>query len=383
MKIGIITYWRSTSNYGQIIQHWALQCTLKNIGHYPYLIRYYPGFNHGVLKRWLKEYKVVDYVRAICSVIKGNSKPLRRLIHDNKRAFDKFRKENLAVSKHKYYKLTDLQTLPPSADAYIVGSDQVWSQLLSNKENEVYFLNFGSQSILRIAYAPSFSMKEYPETLLPELCNNLSRFDSVSCREYSGVDICIKAKCIKATKVIDPTFLVTKMDYMDLIKQVKNKHKADYIFIYSLNISRPDEIRWNELKCELDGKHVIVTPSDGYIVGAELFGSEVEYSYGSIQEWLSNIYNSSLVVTPSFHGVALSIILEKDFVYVPLSGACSEGNNRVLDLLNDLDLTDRVLLNTMRYKEIIHDSINWQDVKEKLSSLKKASLEFLKNSLKK
>ena len=53
------------------------------------------------------------------------------------------------------------------------------------------------------------------------------------------------------------------------------------------------------------------------------------------------------------------------------------------DLLNDLDLTDRVLLNTMRYKEIIHDSINWQDVKEKLSSLKKASLEFLKNSLKK
>lgn len=382
MKIGIVTYWRGTSNYGQIIQHWALQCTLKKMGHYPYLIRYYPGFNHGILKRWLKEYKVVDYVRAICSLVKGNSMPFKRVIHDNKRAFDKFRNENLAVSKHKYYRLTDLQVLPPSADAYIVGSDQVWSQLLSNKENEVYFLNFGSHDTLRIAYAPSFSMNEYPETLLPELCNNLSRFDSVSCREYSGVDICRKAKCLKAKKVIDPTFLVKKVDYIGLIKQAKNKHD-DYVYIYSLNISEPNEIRWNELKHELGGKHVVVTPADGYIVGAESFGSEVEYSYGTVQEWLSNIYHSSLVVTPSFHGVAISILLEKDFVYVPLAGAYSKGNNRIFDLLNDLDLIDRVLLKNKQYKEIINNSVNWQLVNEKLSVLRNASLEFLNNSLKK
>lgn len=381
MKIGITTYWRGTSNYGQIVQHWALQRALAKMGHHPYLIRFYPGYNHGLLKRWLKEYKVVDYVRAVLALLKGDDKLIKREKHDKERAFVKFRKENLNVSKHKYYRLADLQACPPWADAYITGSDQVWSQLLSNKENEVYFLNFGRKDALRIAYAPSFSMNEYPESLLPILKDNLSRFDNVSCREYSGVDICKKAGVEKAKKVLDPTFLVKKEDYMWLINQVGNKHTKDYVFIYSLNISEPKEIRWEELKQAQKEKTVVVTPSDGYFTGNELFGNEVEYSYGTIQEWLTNIYFSSLVVTPSFHGVALAIILEKNFVYTPLKGACAKGNNRILDLLTDLDLADRILADERRYEDIISSPINWQRVSGRLEDLRSESLEFLKNSL--
>lgn len=381
MKIGITTYWRGTSNYGQIVQHWALQRTLVKMGHQPYLIRFYPGFNHGLLKRWLKEYKVVDYARAFLSLMKGNSKLLKREMHDRKRAFSKFRKENLYVSKRKYYRLADLQHCPPYADAYITGSDQIWSQLLSNRENEVYYLNFGLQDSLRIAYAPSFSMNEYPEDLLPNLCNNLCRFNSISCREYSGVDICHKAGFSRAKKVLDPTFLGGKEGYMELIKQAGNKYVKDYVFIYSLNISDPKEIHWDELKKICKDKQVVVTPSNGYFAGDELFGNEVEYSYGTIQEWLANIYYSSLVVTPSFHGVTLAIILEKAFVYTPLKGAYANGNNRILDLLTDLDLVDRMLSDGKRYAEVISQPIDWSHVEERLEVLRNESLDFLKNSL--
>lgn len=383
MKIGITTYWRGTSNYGQIVQHWALQRILEKMGHQPYLIRFYPGFNHGILKKWLKEYKVVDYVRAFLALLKGNNKVIKRELHDKERAFEKFRKEYLRVSTRKYYRIADLQACPPCADAYITGSDQVWSQLLSNRENEVYYLNFGSQDTLRIAYAPSFSMEEYPKDLHSNLHNNLARFDNVSCREYSGVKICKKAGYSNAKKVLDPTFLVKKDDYLELIKQVDNKSGKKYVFIYSLNISSPKEIRWDELKQVQKEKQIIVTPSDGYFTGDELFGTEVEYSYGTIQEWLAKIYYSSLVVTPSFHGVALAIILEKDFIYTPLKGVCAKGNNRIFDLLTDLDLTDRILSEERRYEEIINCPINWQRVNEKLNVLRNDSLAFLTNSLKK
>ena len=40
MKIGIITFWESTDNYGQVLQAYALQTVLKNMGHEPFLIRY-------------------------------------------------------------------------------------------------------------------------------------------------------------------------------------------------------------------------------------------------------------------------------------------------------------------------------------------------------
>ena len=42
MIIGIITYWTSDNNYGQILQAYALQKYLRNQGHTAYLITYIP-----------------------------------------------------------------------------------------------------------------------------------------------------------------------------------------------------------------------------------------------------------------------------------------------------------------------------------------------------
>lgn len=381
MKIGITTYWRGTSNYGQIVQHWALQTVLKDMGHSPFLIRFYPGYNHGILKRWLKLLHIVDYARAIRDLLKGNSDALKRILHDKKRDFSAFRENNLDVSKQKYFRLSDLQHNPPMADVYVTGSDQVWSQLLSNKENEFYFLNFGSSDVRRIAYAPSFSMDAYPPELLQNLRSNLSRFYRISCREYSGVDICKQVGYGDAQKVLDPTLLLRKKDYLKLIKRCHVEQNQNYVFIYSLNIASPNDIRWDELKKAYKKHSFIVTPSDGYFSGKELFGNEVVYAYSTIQGWLTDIYNSSMVVTPSFHGIALSILLEKEFVYTPLEGACAKGNNRILDLLTDLKLMDRVLTSERTYEQIVSKKINWSDVNKYLAELRAKSLVFLKNSL--
>ena len=198
-------------------------------------------------------------------------------------------------------------------------------------------VSIGARSIIA---APSFVVKEYPKEYQKELKDLLQRFNAVSCREHSGVNIC-KSLGIDATKVIDPTLLLNKGKYLELIG--KPITKKELVFIYSLNISSSDQICWNELKeyASNNGLSVKVTPSQGYFSADELFGDEVEYSYATPKEWLQTIAESRLVVTPSFHGVVLSIIMETPFVYVPLGGQYASGNSRITDLLKDLKLENR------------------------------------------
>lgn len=40
MKIGIVTFWQTRDNYGQMLQGLALQYKLKEMGHEPFLVRY-------------------------------------------------------------------------------------------------------------------------------------------------------------------------------------------------------------------------------------------------------------------------------------------------------------------------------------------------------
>lgn len=382
MKIGVITFWNGNSNYGQILQCWALQQYLKELGHKPYVIRFIPSNYISPFKAFLKRVLLVEKIKLFREYLFNNKAyrlRMQNLRNDKKRDFDSFRASNLQMSERVYKNLSEIQSNPPIADAYIVGSDQVWAQILSSRNSRAFFLDFGLPKTKRISYAPSFVVKEYPKEYQKELKDLLQRFNAVSCREYTGVEIC-KSMGIDATKVIDPTLLLNKGKYLELIGNPITK--KEQVFIYSLNISSSDQIYWNELKeyASNYGLSVKVTPSQGYFSADELFGDEVEYLYATPKEWLQTIAESRLVVTPSFHGVVLSIILETPFVFVPLDGQFASGNSRITDLLKDLKLEDRVL-SDLGYRDVCSHDINWKDVGEKLNIAKKDSLDYLIKAL--
>ena len=249
MKIGIITYWQSNDNYGQQLQCWALQQYLKSQGHEPYLIRY--DFNNRKLpvnkwKRVVKALLVYPALRAVWRKIERKfckGKTIVLSIKNKERHFDKFRDDRFDKSKVVYHSLAELQANPPQADAYITGSDQVWSQLLNIKENEVFFLNFGDTHTKRISYAASFAMDEYPSELNVILKENLSRFDAISVRENAGVYIC-KNVGIEAMMVLDPTLLLDSENYR---KIEASQRIGEYIYIYSLNVRTADEMYFDEV----------------------------------------------------------------------------------------------------------------------------------------
>ena len=383
MKIGIVTYWWSNDNYGQLLQCWALQFHLRREGYEPFLIRY----AHSYRPTWERLIRMTVKIVLIYPLIKwwrkrGERQLLRRIESKNTvRQFEDFRQNYINCSNYNYRYLKQLQANPPEAEVYIVGSDQVWAPvLLRSKGNLGFWLDFGPAKTRRIAYAASFGTDCCPNELKELLKKQLQRFDAISVREESGVEICKEAGK-EAIHVVDPTLLLNRNDYQLFLEKQPSK-PVSYIFIYSINIAHSDEIHYQEMQAFAQNRHlsIKVTTSSGYMPGCELFEG-VEYIYATIPQWLSLIMNAELVVTTSFHGVVFCIQFHKPFVYFPLKGKYEKGNIRVINLLEKLTLSHCVYRKDGDYERIMKTAINWVNVEEKLLKIREISIEFLKDNM--
>ncbi|MEE0363041.1 MAG: polysaccharide pyruvyl transferase family protein [Prevotella sp.] len=392
MKIGIITLWESSDNYGQQLQCWALQEVLRELGQDPFLIRYNtalkPSLSNRIKSKLNSIIKIISIYQLIRKIYerKKNKNKLRWQSEykkkNNYRDFAGFKKQYLTISPEIYEDVEALRSNPPQAEIYIAGSDQIWSYPLSYEESKAYFLDFGSENIKRIAYAASFSLTEYPENLKPVLRHLLKRFDAVSVREDTGVSIC-ESVGIKAELVVDPTMLLGINDYKILIQQNQLKEDdSNYIYVYHLNIEDKEEIHWEEVK-KLALNNTLslrVTTSSGQLIGRELLDG-VDYEYSTIPQWLSNISNAKFVVTTSFHGVVFCLIFHINFIWFPLMGKRSNGNCRVIDLLKSINLSNHIFSETNTLEKVYTLPIDWDVVDIKLNSLRGLSLSFLQKAL--
>ena len=375
MKIGIVTFWQTKDNYGQVLQSFALQRELMAMGHEPFLIRY---THSDVIYSNLK----IKFKQKIKKFFFQSNDTNRKAIDDQyapNRHFDSFKQKYLNNSITVYHSIKQLRKNPPQADIYIVGSDQVWCKTLGFEENKTFFLDFGDSQTKKISYAASFGMTEYPSQYRNKLYNLLKEFSAVSVREKSGVDNCAQIG-IHSTLVIDPTLLLHGDFYTDYFSLVDTKKHN--IFIYSLNIRDKSEIWWTEIKqfAMVNDLEISITCSSGYFSGGEIFGVE-NYLYSTIPEWLASIKQAEIVITTSFHGVVFCLLFHTNFIYVPLQGEFSRANNRVLDLLNELGLNGKVLNKDKSFSHIAKQHIDWHNVDKELEQLRKKSRLFLKDAL--
>ncbi len=382
MNIGILTFWQTKDNYGQMLQNFALQQKLRMLGHHPFLIRY----AHSEARQTHTEDIVMNLLRRIKHWDFKTHKPLLFTTSekDKQRMFEQFKDKHLEKTPRIYYSLKELQNSPPKADIYIVGSDQVWAKFLYVKENEVFFLNFGLPETVRLSYSASFGCTTYPDKIKNRLRKNLKRFQAISVREETGKRI-IEDVGMNAKVVIDPTLLLKSSEYISYFNLSNKINKKDRIYIYSVNINSPEEIGWQELQKELnyDTSNVVITPSSGYVDSAELFGKNVNYKYPTIEEWIDYIRTSKMVITPSFHGIVFCLIFHTPFIYIPLGGKMSSGNNRVLDLFHNLNIEDKIYSDKRTYHVLLtENNLNWIDIDRRLESLRMESISFLDKYIK-
>lgn len=381
MRIGIVTHWMSVDNYGGMLQTFALQRYLCDLGHDAYIIRFYISGPSNIPQMVRKIGQSLKIIKSY--LFEGTEH--RYEYHQKKtwntmRNFDEFRKQYIALTPNSYNSLKEIQNKYPDADLYITGSDQVWACDLTNHNNWIFYLDFGDKKTKRISYAASFGFSYFPgkdEVKFKELLDN---FDAISVRETNGKEIC-KKYGFDAVRSVDSTMLLPPKIYIDMMAPCK--HNKQFAFFYSVNVSYPEEIYWRKIKSILDAKNleIIITTGSGYNSAKEIF-EDVTYDYATVEEWLSNIYYSEIVLTASFHGVVFALMLQKDFIYLPLKGKAGEGNNRIIDLLKSVGLESRLVRTAEDLDAILNNHIDYTKLQDaKLQCLVANSCDYLKKAI--
>lgn len=359
MKIGILTL-PLNSNYGGVLQAYALQTVLKRMGHdvlevelkknlrwqYPPLWKMPLSFG----KRFLFKYIVRRKNQKIL-LERYERKIYPLLVHD---IFDFISKY---INQFKVDKFIDCKG---KFDVWICGSDQIWRYkyypFFEGDIANVYLKFLCDDSCKRIAYAASFGTDnwEYPAKETAECKNWIQKFDAVSVREETGVKLCSTYYDIKAKHVLDPTMLLSKDDYVDLIEKSDVPKSKGNLFCYILD--NTDE-KMNVVKNIEKQRHL-----SSFFMNGDC-GNWTEDLEKRIQppveSWLRAFYDSEFIVTDSFHACVFSILFHKQFLVI---GNKERGLARIYSLLSMFGLEDRLTSDTgldiNRMKTIDYDRVD-------------------------
>lgn len=378
MKVDTITYLNSSSNYGQILQAYALQRCLQNLGFESEVIRFI-GLNskrslfakiHGISVE-----KLLDFISGKRARRKLDYLERRR--RDSMRGFGDFIDQHIRVTRA-FDDITQLRNEPPVADAYICGSDQIWGRPLLDNNTAAWFLDFVPEGAPRISYAASIG-RELNSDELPLLAGYLDNFHSIGVREKDAAEVC-RSLGYDAKVVLDPTMLLETDTWLSLASEVSCARES-YLFAYFLNVQRSSDVSWSETQEWLSGEHLGVRAvySDGYLPARAIIPN-VEPEYLSISEWLAAFRDANSVVTTSFHGTAFSILFHRPFISFPLKGR-DRSNTRLITLLSSLGLENRIYNPRKSIKEQMKAGIDWDKVDDALAELKAESFNFITTSL--
>lgn len=386
MRIGIVTYWSSSDNYGQQLQCFALQKYLIGLGHDTYLIKYMPT-NH--IPLWRRIARSIKYRLLVSSEQKEKDKKLKLICEKNnllncRRGFKEFRDKYIKSTEIVYRNIKELRNNPPDADIYICGSDQVWNNSLKDSDTAGWFLDFGKPTVKRVSYAASIG-RDIDSSEINRFTKYLKNFNAISVREQKAYALCHQLGFDKSIIAIDPTFLLNSSAY-DSIEIDSNDIDVagePYVFIYTLNIRIAEEIYWDDFQKIIakDGLQIRSVSSSGYLPARELLPG-VQNEQATIPEWLSLIKHSEYVITTSFHGVVFCLLYHKPFYAVLLNNEYSKGNDRIISLLESLDLSFLIISNKESLTQAGFDRIDWVEVDEKIVLLRKKSVHFIDEILK-
>jgi hypothetical protein len=356
MKIGIMTFWWSEDNYGQILQCYALQKYLRDAGHDAYLIRY--DSRNDIIKRPF----LVNISMALNPVTLYNFLKYRIRMkidmwekRNNPRRFSEFREKHIKQSEKVYYSYAELRDNPPEADVYIAGSDQIWNTFDVSPKRAInvlraYCLDFGSLAAKRMAYAASFGKKKLDTGSVLIFSQLLKRFDHISVREKSGMEICRQCGIHQAEWSPDPTMLLDAEVYRTLyINESINCSPRPYCFVYLLGNEHDFSIQavydW------ADKKRIDVV----YVTGNAQHDNH-EKIYASIPEWLYLIDHAEYVITNSFHASVFALLFHKQFGVIPLKGKLEGMNDRFYSLFEIFRLPERFISNF----SVLDKHIDWE-----------------------
>ncbi len=355
MKIGILTFHWAT-NYGAVLQAYALQEFLISLGHEVDIINY---------KHHHYNYNLWTFIR-----YRHFLKPLTYLqMRLKEAAINRFRKERLSLTI-RIDKWNEISYIAQKYDMIISGSDQVLnpSYLLNGDGIGVitpaYFLGFNYQGT-RVAYAVSFGCTEYPEKASAIAKKFIGGFQKIGVRESSGLEIVEKLGGTKPLLVPDPTFLLDSEYYYKLVGDCTKSDSSQEIYAFFIrNIKERTKI----LKQDLNRYSILINNNDN------------KYS---IESWIGKIFGSRMVITDSFHCMVMCLKLHRPFVIITELEGNAGMNDRFYSVLNRLGLSNRIL-HKSKITDVIQflkEPIDWDKIENEITTMRNEGMAFFNGLL--
>lgn len=367
MKIGIVTYHRP-HNYGALFQAYALKLYLEANGHDAEFVDYWPEYHSRTYKTLyvLENKTLIDKIKTFLFICFGIFKVLKR-----RKGYQCFMEKYLGLSHTEKFKTAEsLNRL--KYDVVFYGSDQIWkkhSEPRFSGFNPVYF-GAGDFAKKKVSYAASMGVIEVDAADKLCLKQLLRNFDSISVRERQLQDLVLEVTGKAVAQVWDPVFLCSKHRWNSFLPECRAVREK-YILFYQLIPS--DEAQ--ALARELSQKSGAAVYEIRARVAPSKISSRYKYQTASPFEFLHLIRDADYVISSSFHGVAFSILFEKQFYALGMRN----NSDRVRSMLSYLGIEQRYVAE----KEELDwsDEIDYSEVKALLEKGVASSKEFINKHL--
>lgn len=371
-SVGIITCFDLDNvNYGNRLQSYALNRYLTE--EFPdyeietLIVPPYVGFkfttNENVV---LKTAKLLKYNH---KKYKVNRKVLNRKKKINEFSYQYIRIRNEKMSMRKLQKGT--------YDAFIVGSDVVWMQLQNGVRKPRYLDFEESKKFIKIAYAASFGRNYIPDCNLPYIRDCLGKFDYISVREESSLEL-LNSIGIPASYVVDPVNLLENTEWKKIALKPNSIGTQKFIFSYFIGKQENARILVKKIAKEIGATIVTVPFASGLLNKADNY-ADIDLLDCSVEEWLWLIENAEIVVSDSYHAIVFSVLMNTRFFAVKREEV-HDINIRIIDFLTYIDQLDKYI-DADSYTDLKLYEWNFNTINNLIANLTFFSKEFLHKSL--
>lgn len=361
-RIGTISYniYANFTNYGSALQTWALHQAIKKTDCTPVLVDYCPDIlaDKDPLNPYKNMWDQSDEAKKMVQL----TLPAIRVNYEK---FNRFYHERFERSKNEYTSENFNEITREGIERFVCGSDTIFCPDEFGIDDG-YYANYDVMRGNSVSYAASFGDPHFTDETYPLLNQRILNFKALGIRENLMVPYLKEHTNVPVQRVIDPTLLLTGVEYETIIagQQLKDK----YILLYSRRYSPKMEAYAEQLAKEKGLKIVDISLR---AINAEK-GHIMRYDAG-VEEFLSLVKRAEYIVTNSFHGMIFSVQFRRPFVIF----SREQCDNKIEEILSLFGLSDRIMIEgTEKFKPIDYDEVH-----KRIDIARNESLEFLNMEL--
>lgn len=400
MKIGILTYYYKSHNCGGLLQAYALVRFLSEYGYDVEQICFKPSNPFAgekafsKIRRHLRNDGFGDTISLVFRELadrlfaRGNSDSEKDFIS----SFEEFERD--IPHSLKVYDENDIADVISNYDAFIAGSDQIWSWVFNTMERgngtrdtrvlDAYMLRFVPEYIYKLSYAASISCPNIPNTLSRYYEESIMRLDAASIREEASLALFSEEVRKRISVVLDPTLLLTREKWCDDLKLGNRTIDKPYLFLYLLGTEKENRRILKSVKAisERFGLPILTNPGTrngrgkSYLAG---FADFEDYWMGP-REFVQHVRDAALVITNSFHATVFSLNFHTPFYVLKRDGKVSM-HSRIESVIYDFGIASRVLGRDFDISALNLDDVDWRHIDEVMDDKRSFSRDFLVNGL--